>query len=296
MLERLGGSFALLAWDGSTRTGLLAVDPLGSRSLFFHDDGGTRLRFRDRGRTSCFGSCPREPGPDESAVVRWLVSGTLEPERDAVRRSPAAARRLPPAAGRGPLEPAPPLASPVRQAGARRLSKRQGESVREELERMRRRAMRRTSNGRAPQRRARLDVGRRRGRGLRSTPTRFRRTRRLFPADAAADESAFVETRRRGARSSVEPAGGRGGGRARRLGRARPRVASPGGVSEPLLPAPAPRARPRRRRGDRPGRPGRGRAVRLLALPARRPPARPPAALPPRALAGAGRRGRRRRA
>ena len=89
MLERVGGSFALLAWDARAREGLLAVDPLGSRSLFLHDGGGG-LRFA----TEVVDLLPllgSEPGPSESAVSRWLAFGTLEPDETLF----AGVRRLP---------------------------------------------------------------------------------------------------------------------------------------------------------------------------------------------------------
>ena len=79
----------MLAWDGSTRTGLLAVDQLGSRSLFFHEDGA-HLVFATE-VVDLLGLMPREPGPDEGAVVRWLVSGMLEPGETVF----AGVRRLP---------------------------------------------------------------------------------------------------------------------------------------------------------------------------------------------------------
>ena len=36
-LERLRGSFALLLWDTRSRRGLLATDPLGTVSVFWHE-------------------------------------------------------------------------------------------------------------------------------------------------------------------------------------------------------------------------------------------------------------------
>jgi asparagine synthase (glutamine-hydrolysing) len=77
MLDRLGGSFALLVWDGLRRRGILAVDQLGSRSLFFHESGGYLTFATEVG--DLLRLLSTGPGPDEGAVVRWLVSGTLEP-------------------------------------------------------------------------------------------------------------------------------------------------------------------------------------------------------------------------
>ena len=79
MLDEIGGNFALLAWDARVREGILAVDPLGSRSLFFHDGGRARLCFATEIREllRLLGS---EPGPDEGAVSRWLAFGSLEPD------------------------------------------------------------------------------------------------------------------------------------------------------------------------------------------------------------------------
>ena len=189
MLERLSGSFALLVWDSSTRTGLLAVDPLGSRSLFFHDDGGARLRFATE-VNELLGELPHEPGPDESAVVRWLASGTLEPEQTlfaGVRRLPGGCHlRL--AEGDWSMHRhwrprfTKPMGVTLEEAG---------KTVREELER----SVAEQCGGRA--------TGVLLSGGLDSTsvaavaaaPGRaatLRAYSALFPADAAADESEFV--------------------------------------------------------------------------------------------------------
>jgi len=188
VLGRLGGSFALLAWDDSTRTGLLAVDELGSRSLFFHDDGA-RLRFATEVR-DLVELLPRQPGPDETAVVSWLVSGKLEPDQTVF----AGVRRLP---GGCHLRLAerhwsmhrhwrPQFTSPTRVT-----LEEAGEAVRRELGR----SVVERCGGRA--------AGVFLSGGLDSTSvaataaasgtTRLHAYSALFPADAMADESEFVE-------------------------------------------------------------------------------------------------------
>lgn len=209
MLEELGGSFALLAWDGSTRTGLLAVDQLGSQSLFLHENGGTRLRFATE-VVDLLRLLPGEPGPDEGAVVPWLVSGTLDPDETlfaGVRRLPGGCHlRL--AEGRWsqhrhwrPRFATPPRAT-LEEAGG---------LVRKELERS------------VAELRGDRPTGVLLSGGLDSTSVAavaaasghadtLHAYSALFPSDAAADESEFVEIaiealRIPSSRQSVEAAG-----------------------------------------------------------------------------------------
>ena len=77
LVQQLRGPFTLLVWDGRQRRGLLAVDQLGARSLFYCRTG----------RSLAFAADVREllpllaatPPPSERAVVRWLVDGVHEP-------------------------------------------------------------------------------------------------------------------------------------------------------------------------------------------------------------------------
>jgi asparagine synthase (glutamine-hydrolysing) len=77
MLDGLSGSFALLVWDESARRGLVAVDPLGSRSIFFHDGGDGCLRFATE-VGELLNLLSATPGPSEPAVARWLAYGALD--------------------------------------------------------------------------------------------------------------------------------------------------------------------------------------------------------------------------
>jgi len=188
MLDQLGGRFALIVWDGANETGLLAVDQLGSRSLFFHDNGGARLHFATEVR-ELVKLLPQEPGPDESAVVSWFTSGTLEPDQTVfagVRRlSGGCHLRL--ANGRWSLHRhwSPRFATPERVT-----LEAAGLSVRKELERS------------VGERCAGQATGVLLSGGLDSTSvaavaaglgvTRLRAYSALFPADASADESEFV--------------------------------------------------------------------------------------------------------
>lgn len=77
LVQRLRGAFTLLVWDSRQHRGLLAVDQLGARSLFYCRTG----------RSLAFAADVREllpllaatPPPFERAVVRWLVDGVHEP-------------------------------------------------------------------------------------------------------------------------------------------------------------------------------------------------------------------------
>lgn len=187
MLERLGGSFGLLVWDGTA--GLLAVDPLGSGSLFFHDDGG-RLRFATE-VVDLLRLLPEEPGPDERALVRWIVSGTVEPDQTlyaGVGRLPGGCHlRL--ADGRWSMQ----RHWRPRFTGVAHVTLEEaGVSVRSELER----SVEAQCGGRA--------AGVLLSGGLDSTSvagvaaasgrtSMLRAYSAIFPADAAADESEFVE-------------------------------------------------------------------------------------------------------
>jgi asparagine synthase (glutamine-hydrolysing) len=79
LLARLRGEFALLVWDPRKRRGLLARDQLGERSLFVHDDG-TRLVFGTEVR-QLLRALPRNPGPDDLALARWLAGRPTEDGR-----------------------------------------------------------------------------------------------------------------------------------------------------------------------------------------------------------------------
>jgi asparagine synthase (glutamine-hydrolysing) len=190
MLEPLGGPFALFAWNGSNDTGLLAVDQLGSQSIFFHEGGGTCLSFATE-VVDLLRLLDDEPGPDESAVARWIVSGTLEPDEtlfEGVRRLPGGCH-LRFAAGRWTEHRhwrpqfTNPMSVTLEEAGA---------TVRAALER----SLAEQCAGRS--------IGVLLSGGLDSTSvaavtaasgcsTALRAYSALFPGDAAADESEFVE-------------------------------------------------------------------------------------------------------
>ena len=74
MLERLRGSFAFVAWDPGRHRGLIAIDQLGSHSLYFAS-AGSRLLFASEARL-VLGLLPRRPGPNPAALVHWLAKGT----------------------------------------------------------------------------------------------------------------------------------------------------------------------------------------------------------------------------
>ena len=92
-LARLRGQFALVVWDPRTRRGLLARDQLGERGLFVHDDGN-RLVFGTEVR-QLLRALPRNPGPDELALARWLAGRPTEDGRtlyEGVRSVPPGSR------------------------------------------------------------------------------------------------------------------------------------------------------------------------------------------------------------
>lgn len=77
MLSRLRGAFALVVWDLRRRDGLLAVDQLGARSLFYRRSGGSIVFATDI--RELLPLLPTAPPPSERALVRWLVDGSLDP-------------------------------------------------------------------------------------------------------------------------------------------------------------------------------------------------------------------------
>lgn len=72
MLERLRGDFALLVWDPSAQTGLLARDQLGSGSVYFHFGGGRLVFGSEVSRVLAL--LPTRPAPDEAALAHWLAA------------------------------------------------------------------------------------------------------------------------------------------------------------------------------------------------------------------------------
>ena len=86
-LPRLRGSFALAAWNGAAKGGLLAVDQLGAGPLFVHESYG-RLAFATEIR-NLVRLLPAHPGPDAEGVVLWVTAGCLRRGRtllEGVRR------------------------------------------------------------------------------------------------------------------------------------------------------------------------------------------------------------------
>jgi asparagine synthase (glutamine-hydrolysing) len=75
-LERLRGRFALALWDPGSASGLIAVDRLGTRALFFGEEGG-RLVFASE-LHALIGLLSRRPPPDHAAVAHWIAHGLLE--------------------------------------------------------------------------------------------------------------------------------------------------------------------------------------------------------------------------
>ena len=78
MLSRLRGAFALVVWDRRRRDGILAVDQLGARSLFYRRGAGS-LVFATEVR-ELLPLLQTAPPPSEAALVRWLVEGVQMPE------------------------------------------------------------------------------------------------------------------------------------------------------------------------------------------------------------------------
>jgi asparagine synthase (glutamine-hydrolysing) len=77
LVERLQGTFALLAWDNERRHGVLAVDRLGAAGVFVFRDGPA-LTVATEVET-LLGVLPRAPAPDAEAAVQWMVEGLLPP-------------------------------------------------------------------------------------------------------------------------------------------------------------------------------------------------------------------------
>ena len=78
MLSRLRGAFALVVWDRRRREGILAVDQLGARSLFYRRAAGSFVFATDV--CELLPLLDRAPPPSESALVRWLVDGVQIPD------------------------------------------------------------------------------------------------------------------------------------------------------------------------------------------------------------------------
>jgi asparagine synthase (glutamine-hydrolysing) len=75
-LARLRGRFALLAWQPGGGRAVVAVDQLGAGAVYLHEDGGTLAAATEL--AELLRLLPRRPGPDKTAVVRWLAGGSLE--------------------------------------------------------------------------------------------------------------------------------------------------------------------------------------------------------------------------
>lgn len=74
-LDGLHGAFAILVWDGGRGHGLLAVDPLGTTSIVFHQTP-KRLLFALE-LADLLPVLDRRPPPNDSAVAQWLANGTI---------------------------------------------------------------------------------------------------------------------------------------------------------------------------------------------------------------------------
>jgi asparagine synthase (glutamine-hydrolysing) len=79
LVTRLRGEFALLIWDPRSGVGLLARDQLGSGTIFIRAVDG-RLLFATE-LSPLLDALPRTPGPDDQALVQWLVEGTVPADR-----------------------------------------------------------------------------------------------------------------------------------------------------------------------------------------------------------------------
>ena len=75
MAGALKGDFALLVWDDETRTGLLARDQLGARSIYLHRRG-SRLTFATEIR-DLLALLDRTPDPNPVALATWAGLGDL---------------------------------------------------------------------------------------------------------------------------------------------------------------------------------------------------------------------------
>lgn len=89
LLTRIGGTFALLVWGDERQEGLVATDPLGSRSVFFCETSGSLLfatELRD-----LLDRLPSAAPPSEASVARWLAYGALSSDEtlyEGIRRLP----------------------------------------------------------------------------------------------------------------------------------------------------------------------------------------------------------------
>jgi asparagine synthase (glutamine-hydrolysing) len=76
LLERLRGRFVVALWDRESSSGVLAVDRLAARALFFCEEDD-RLLFASELRP-LLGLLSRRPAPDRAAVAHWIAQGLLE--------------------------------------------------------------------------------------------------------------------------------------------------------------------------------------------------------------------------
>lgn len=89
LLRRLRGAYALLIWEVAPRRGLLAVDHVGARSVFY-SQSRSELAFAADVR-ELLPLLDATPSPSERALVRWLVDGAGDPGETLL----AGIRRLP---------------------------------------------------------------------------------------------------------------------------------------------------------------------------------------------------------
>lgn len=75
ILDDLRGAFALVAWNGDEQAGIVAIDQLGVRSLYFVDSGGT-LSFSTEIHT-LLQLLPRRPAPARTAVIHTISGSPL---------------------------------------------------------------------------------------------------------------------------------------------------------------------------------------------------------------------------
>jgi asparagine synthase (glutamine-hydrolysing) len=69
-LARLRGSFVIAAWDREQRRGAVAVDQLGTRSVYYRTHGGG-VTFASE-ISDLLNLLDRRPGPDPAYLVHWL--------------------------------------------------------------------------------------------------------------------------------------------------------------------------------------------------------------------------------
>ncbi len=74
-LEQLRGSFAILLWDSRSRRGVLATDPLGSISVFWHT--GPRGLLFALEPVDLIPLLERRPVPNPHSISQWLTDGAL---------------------------------------------------------------------------------------------------------------------------------------------------------------------------------------------------------------------------